>query len=134
MTIEEQLKLLIKERYGSVRDFTLKIGMPYSTLDSILKTGIDKAKLENVLKICDALHISADALAMGEIKTGFRINSKTHIELVDLIEELKYKLKNHNIIYNKNSVDHEIINNFCDLLDAGIYIVDKNVTADFAKN
>ncbi len=63
--IEESLKELILNKYKSLREFTLKIEMPYSTLDTILKRGVDKANILNILKICDELNISADKLANG---------------------------------------------------------------------
>lgn len=67
MTTEEKLKDLILSRYKSIREFTLEIDFPYTTLDSIFKRGINNSSVSNVIKICKALHISADALAKGEI-------------------------------------------------------------------
>lgn len=66
--IEETLKELILSKYKSLREFTLKIEMPYSTLDTILKRGVDKANIINILKICDELNLSADKLANGFIE------------------------------------------------------------------
>ena len=65
---EELLKSLILSKYRSIREFTTQIGMPYSTLDSIFKRGVRKASVENIIRICDALNISADALANGTIE------------------------------------------------------------------
>lgn len=67
MTIEERLRELIQEKYGTVVAFGKHIGLPSSTLYSILQRGINKASVQNVLKICEALDISADALADGII-------------------------------------------------------------------
>lgn len=67
MSKEEKLKDLILKRYHSIREFTLAIDMPYTTMDTILKRGIDNSNVSNVIKICKALGISADALADGEI-------------------------------------------------------------------
>lgn len=67
MTIEERLKNLIIERYGSVRAFTLKIKMPYSTIDTIFKRGIGKAGIDNIIRICRELSISVDELSEGRI-------------------------------------------------------------------
>lgn len=66
--IETQLKELIKQRYESPRQFAIQIGMPYTTLDSILKRGILKSNVLNVITICEALNISADSLAKGRIE------------------------------------------------------------------
>lgn len=65
--IESNLKNLILERYGSLKAFSDHIGMPYTTLDSIFKRGLQKANVNNVVKICDALEISIDNLMMGSI-------------------------------------------------------------------
>ena len=40
MSREEFLRTIIEDRYGSLRAFTKNIGMPYTTLVSILKRGI----------------------------------------------------------------------------------------------
>lgn len=58
--LEEQIKNLIIEKYGSVRRFSLKIGVPYTTIDSILKRGIDNSNVSNVIKMCKALDLSID--------------------------------------------------------------------------
>ena len=69
MTIEEKLKEYIISNYKSLRNFvnTSGVGVPYSTIDGILKRGIGCASIDNVFKICDALDISADALINGNI-------------------------------------------------------------------
>lgn len=61
MTREEYLKSLIKE-YGSQREFAKFIGIPHSTLFSILKN-VGGASIDNIIKICKGLGISADDLA-----------------------------------------------------------------------
>lgn len=66
-TIEESLKDLILNRYKSIREFTCEIDMPYSTMDTILKRGLNRASIGNVIKICHALDISTDELANGRI-------------------------------------------------------------------
>lgn len=65
--IEAQLKELIINRYGSLKKFTDKIGMPWTTLDSILKRGIPNATIGNVLKITKELNIDTESLANGSI-------------------------------------------------------------------
>ena len=65
--IENELKSLILSKYGTVKDFAPKCGLPYSTVDTILRRGINKASVSSVIAICKALNISADALASGRI-------------------------------------------------------------------
>jgi len=60
--LEEKLKNLIKDKFGSVRQFALSIKIPYTTVDTILKRGIDNSNVGNVIKICKALNISIDNL------------------------------------------------------------------------
>ena len=67
MTIEENLKSLVLSRYSSIREFSIALDMPYSTLDSIFKRGVDNASVANIIRICEALSISADELAAGKI-------------------------------------------------------------------
>lgn len=68
MTIENSLKNLILERYGSIREFSIKSTIPYTTIDSILKRGIGNSSVNNVIKICKFLNLSVDALADGELR------------------------------------------------------------------
>lgn len=67
MKIEQQLKEYILTRYRSVREFTMSADIPYTTLDSIFKRGIDNSSITKVFRICKALGISADELAEGRI-------------------------------------------------------------------
>lgn len=67
MTIEDQLKNLILSRYRSIREFTIAIDIPYTTMDSIFRRGVGNSSVTNVIKICKALGISADELAEGKI-------------------------------------------------------------------
>ena len=71
--LEDKLKKEIIEKYGSVRQFALKIDVPYTTIDTILKRGIDNSNVSNVIKMCKELNISVDKL----------VNSK---EIVSLLE------------------------------------------------
>lgn len=61
------MKELIQARYKSLRDFSIKIGMPYSTMDSIFKRGVKNASVTNIIKVCEELGIYTDGLAKGEI-------------------------------------------------------------------
>ena len=67
MTVEEKLKNLILVRHKSLREFTSLIDLPNSTMVSILNRGVKNASVGNIIKICNELGISADALADGEI-------------------------------------------------------------------
>lgn len=67
MTVEEDLKALILASYKSIREFSIALKMPYSTLDSIFKRGVENASIGNIIKICSALNLSVDELAAGKL-------------------------------------------------------------------
>lgn len=53
---------LISKKYGSIRQFAMAIRVPYSTIKSGLKAGIEGMAVETVIKMCDGLDISVDDL------------------------------------------------------------------------
>lgn len=75
MKRSEILRKLIDETGMSIKTFAEHVGIPYTTLYSILERGVGRASIDNVLKICKALGITAeqlDSMAKGdnyEIKT-----------------------------------------------------------------
>lgn len=60
--MEDELKKIIIEKFGSVRQFATRIDIPYTTVDTILKRGIDNSNVTNVIKMCKGLNISVDKL------------------------------------------------------------------------
>lgn len=56
------LKELIVKNGMSIKAFSEEVGIPYTTLYSILERGIGKASVDNVIKICRALGITVDEL------------------------------------------------------------------------
>lgn len=68
MSVELELKDLILSKYKSLREFAIKIDMPYSTIDTILKRGVDKANIINIIRICKELEIDTEALGEGRIE------------------------------------------------------------------
>ena len=67
MMIEDELRDLIVEKYGSVSAFAAEIGMSNSTIYSILARGVNNASVNRIIEICKRLGISADELAEGRI-------------------------------------------------------------------
>ena len=80
MTREEYLKQLIIEDAGTLKDFAKKINMPYTTLYSISRN-VGGASIDNILKICKVLGISADDLAemegVEDTPKGYYTNNET---------------------------------------------------------
>lgn len=92
MTIEEKLKDYILTNYKSVREFVKSAGLPYSTVDGVLKRGIANSSIGTVLKICKALGISADELANNRI-----VPSKIgvcHTFITEIPQMISYMRKN----------------------------------------
>lgn len=56
------IKHLIDEKWNSRSSFAKSIGMPPTTLQSILERGVGKASIDNILKICEGLDITTDEL------------------------------------------------------------------------
>lgn len=58
MSREQYIKRLIKEKGCTIKDFAQDIGMPYSTLLSMLNGSIGGAAIDNAIKICRGLGIT----------------------------------------------------------------------------
>lgn len=108
MTIEEKLKEYILSNYKSLRNFvnTSGIDLPYSTIDGMLKRGIKNASIDNVLKICKALNISADEL--GNDKIIPNSNSIKHIMISEIPDNFIHMRKN-NDNYSDLTIDGVIL-------------------------
>lgn len=129
MTTEEKLKELILKRYHSIREFTIAIDIPYTTLDSIFRRGIGNSSVVNVIKICKALGISADALADGEIKPvkiGTEILLNDRIEVEDILAGTKDKLIHQDdITLDGKPINKSEIESILNAIDVGVEIVKK---------
>lgn len=108
--LENSIKELIISKYGSVRQFAIQIDLPYTTVDSILKRGIDNSNVGNVIKMCKELKISIDKL----------IDNKTISFILDDSE------------LSPNKMDDEDINNYKKISTENISIYidkEKDLTA-----
>ena len=56
-SITQLIKTEIKKQYKSVRKFSEKSGIPYSTLSNALSKGIGGTSYETVIKICNLLNL-----------------------------------------------------------------------------
>lgn len=93
--IEDKLKEYILNRYKSIRDFSLSIGISQSTIDSMLKRGLNNSSIKNVIKICKALNISVDGLANGEIQPINTYRSDPGLtDVSEILTDVKSKLSN----------------------------------------
>lgn len=131
MTIEDKLHELILTRYHSVREFTIAIDMPYTTMHSIFKRGIGNSSVTNIIKICKALGISADALADGEIVSVRERSSKsltpnTYVEVEEILEDTRELLTQRGFItLNGKPISKAGIDSIIDAMDVGVEIAKK---------
>lgn len=129
MTVEQKLKDLILSRYKSIREFITIIDMPYTTIDSMFRRGIGNSSVSNVIKICKALGISADALADGEIvpvKNRLDISTDSNIEIVDIINDTRELLTHRGpVTLNGKPLTHAGIESIIDAMDVGVELAKK---------
>lgn len=96
MGVEDELKKIIIDRYGSVNKFATICDVPYSTIATIFVRGINKANISTVIAICKELKISADELANGKITPYQYVEpNMEYIKLDDLTEENQKRLKDY---------------------------------------
>ena len=96
MGVEDELKKIIIDRYGSVNKFATVCDVPYSTIATIFVRGINKANISTVISICKELKISADELANGKITPYQYVKpNMEYIDLADLNEENQKRLKDY---------------------------------------
>lgn len=96
MGVEDELKKIIIDRYGSVNKFATVCDVPYSTIATIFVRGINKANISTVIAICKELKISADELANGKITPYQYVEpNMEYINLDDLNEENQKRLKDY---------------------------------------
>ena len=56
------LERLIKNTGMSIKAFSQKCGIPYTTLYTILKNGVSKASVDTILTVCQELNITIEEL------------------------------------------------------------------------
>ena len=127
MTIEDKLKNLIISKYGNLSNFSKEVDMPNSTLATIMKNGIHKANVTNIIKICKTLGISTDELAKNRIvpvtsdsKNEFKLK-----ELRDIYNYFKLNLKT----YKGYTLDGFAL----DKEDIDVYLDAMELTLEFIK-
>lgn len=65
--VEADLKQLIIDRFGSLSKFSEVIDMPWTTLDGVIKRGVNKANITSLIKICEGLNIDCESLYYGKL-------------------------------------------------------------------
>jgi hypothetical protein len=100
--------------------------MPYTTIDSIFRRGIGNSSVSNVIKICKALGISADALANGEIAPNYQPPTDPFTDVRDIVNETKSKLAHvQQLTIDGVDISIESVEPIIDALDIGYEMVKK---------
>ena len=122
MSIEDQLRQLIVEKYGSVRAFTKVIGVPYSTIDSMLKRGLNGTGVATVLLVCLTLQIDIEELLEGRVSP--KRTSATEATPVEEQSET-YVLRS-TLLHNFDQLNQEgqerLVETSDDMVSSGKYI------------
>lgn len=99
------LEKLIKEQGYSLKSFSEKCGIPYTTLYGIIKNGVGRASIDNVIIICRNLGIKVEDLeAMAEgldqaeptyddiqlliARNGKKLSIEEKMKLIKMLSEL----------------------------------------------
>ena len=127
MTTEEKLKNFILKRYHSVREFTIQHNIPYTTMDSIFRRGIGNSSVTNIIKICKALNISADALADGEIAQAQKKSSPVNdqYEIKEIREDTKDLLNHRKVTIDGEPISKKGIESIIDAMEIGAQMAKK---------
>lgn len=75
------LERLIKEQGYSLKAFAEKCGIPYTTLYGIMKNGVGRASVDNVIQICKHLGIKIEELEA--MASGAKANYEPSYEDVE---------------------------------------------------
>ena len=68
MTKEEQLKAIILTKYKSINAFAVSLNISPSTVNSVLRRGIDGASIQVMLKVFDALDLDIESARTDTLK------------------------------------------------------------------
>lgn len=102
------LERLIKEQGYNLKSFSEKCNIPYTTLYGIIKNGVGKASVDNVITICRNLDITVEelnTLALGEksdtpepafedaqlliARNGKNFSTEQKLKLIKLLSEIE---------------------------------------------
>lgn len=146
MTTEEQLREMILKQYHSMREFSARIDVPNSTVESILKRGVQNSSVSNVIKLCKGLNISVEALAEGQIVPNRRRSSSTDVkfarlsqgkrqpvrvappvekEINSILSDAIKRLRDTRLTLNGQYVKQEDVDSIVDTINFGVDMVSK---------
>ena len=128
MRVEDNLRLYILDRYPSLREFAIIADISNSTLDSMLKRGIANSSINNVIKMCKTLGISADELAENRITpiANYNHTLTDSVEINDILSEAKKQLATtYNLTLDGIPVDRKIVVDIINAITIGVELAKK---------
>lgn len=126
MTIEEKLKNYILSKYRSVREFTMEFDIPYSTVAMLFKRGMANSSIQTIIRICQALEISADELAEGKI-VPIVANEPKSTSIENIVAYAQQRLLScKNLTINNNPATEDAVNRIVNALDVILEIEKRN--------
>lgn len=105
MNKEDYLKEMMELKSGNISAFSKYIGIPYTTIRSILERGIENAKVQNIIDICDGLGITPESLVNFEDS----VISKTSKIMIQLDKAKQQKIYNFAEFQLSNQNDTHIL-------------------------
>lgn len=128
--IEQELKDLIIKRYGSINKFSENIDIAWTTLDGVLKRGVNKANITSLIKICNGLNIDCESLYYGRIlpKQEFLTNNPLNENELDHIK--KYRNLDS---YGRKQVDCVLNNEYERVQDQSLEIAEESIPYIYTK-
>ncbi|MGO3521711.1 MAG: helix-turn-helix domain-containing protein [Leuconostoc mesenteroides] len=129
MNREMYLKELMEAKYGTVRNFSEQIKVPYTTVRSILERGVLNAKMENIINICKGLGITPEQLYNFEDSVVANI-SKVAVRLTEKRQNNVYNFAKKQYSEQKNVIQIPVKSevSVCGAVSAGTgeYLLDNN--------
>ena len=105
--VEKELKELIVSKFGNLKKFAEYIDMSWTTLDGVIKRGVNKTNITTLIRVCEGLGIDCESLYYGKIVYKSKENiadsfSDIEISLIEKFRELSpYEQETVEIIVNR---------------------------------
>ena len=128
--IEQDLKNLIIERYSKLSKFAESIDMPWTTLDGVLKRGVNKANITSLIKICNGLNIDCESLYYGRILPKQNLLNMTPISSSELEHIKKFRSLDS---YGKKQVNAVLNNEYTRVQEQSMQIEEESAPYTYAK-
>jgi len=78
MNFLEKLELLCFQQKLSKRQFSIKSGIPYTTIDGLYKRGYERMQLCTMVSICDFFQVTMDSMARDDKEIVFIKDLENH--------------------------------------------------------